>query len=547
MVILMLPSHISTPREATLYYDGIYDSLISTGQAYPFVYPWASAGAGVVILYLLVDHRQSRILELLRFPVFAVLFAFSAWTIATNRARNPAAAFGVGLISAWGTLWVSTFMVIRDCQTAFRRIERSEAVPLGTEGATTNGSATGSEKFAPPQNGALKQRHPCRTTSLQNADSIQGPASRQGPLFWQAYPSAPFHERLDWVADIFCSFRGVGWSWQISGIPPAPKWVQSQLSGHPTLADPSEITSTSHTGLKRYNDRTALLHASLRHVLIGIFVLDVLKTIIAHDAYFWGNMHAPPPSYLPPYIRTSHTLVKSYRLLTSLAAIYTALCTIFKLGPLFFSGLLGPKLIGVRGEAWMQPDSFGSYTTVLDKGLPGWWGGWWHQTFRYAFEAPATKLLEVWGVDKRSQLGKIVSLCVAFFLSGCLHACGSYTQLGDSRPLRGPMCFFLLQILGILGQTYTSQVLIKAGVTQQMPRVVRQLANFVVVHVWLYHTAPLLVDDFARGGIWLFEPLPFSPLRGLGLGARDDGWYCWGDGVIFWKTGKHFWETGLAF
>ncbi|GAB7362116.1 hypothetical protein MBLNU230_g2144t1 [Neophaeotheca triangularis] len=543
----MLPSNINTPREATLYYDGIYDSLISTGQAQPFIYPWASAGAGIVILYLLIDHRRSRWLELLRFPVFVLLFAFSAWSVATNRARNPAASFGVGLISSWGTLWVSTFMVIRDCQKEFRRIEKSEAVPLELDESNTNGHTTSSQKLDSPQNGAIKQRHPRRTTSLQNADALKGPASRRGPLFWQAYPSAPFRERLDWIADIFCSFRGVGWSCQVSGIPPAPKWVQSQLEGHPTPQDPSEGTQGSHVGIKRYNDRSELLRTSLQHVATGIVVLDICKTIMAHDAYFWGNMAAQPPAYLPDYISTSYTLVKTYRLLVSLASIYTALFTIFKLGPLFFCGVLGPKWIGVRGEAWMQPDSFGSYQPVFDKGLAGWWGGWWHQTFRRAFEAPGTRILEATGIEPRSELGKFISLCVAFFLSGCLHACGSYTQLGDTRPLWGPMRFFLLQILGIMGQTYASQLLAKAGVTQMMPKMVRQLANFFCVHVWLYHTAPLLMDDFARGGIWLFEPLPFSPLRGLGLGAKDDGWYCWGDGVVFWRTGKHFWNTGLAF
>jgi len=62
----------------------------------------------------------------------------------------------------------------------------------------------------------------------------------------------------------------------------------------------------------------------------------------------------------------------------------------------------------------------------------------------------------------------------------------------------------------------------------------------------LYFTAPLLVDDFARGGIWLFEPVPFSLFRGLGLGSEGDGWWCCGGGLVEWRSGEGWWDTGIA-
>lgn len=194
----------------------------------------------------------------------------------------------------------------------------------------------------------------------------------------------------------------------------------------------------------------------------------------------------------------------------------------------------------------MNPaDMFGSYSVVLDKGLAGWWAGWWHQTFRLAFEGPATRIMEALHIEKKSPSGRAISLFVAFFLSGCLHACGSYTQLGDTRPLLGPMRFFLLQAVGILMQTTATAWLEKVGFLERLPRVVKQAANFVIVHIWLYYTAPLLVDDFARGGVWLYEPVAISPLRALGFGAKDDGLFCW-DRMVWWRTGKHWWDTGIA-
>lgn len=191
--------------------------------------------------------------------------------------------------------------------------------------------------------------------------------------------------------------------------------------------------------------------------------------------------------------------------------------------------------------------------------------GFWHQTFRFAFEAPTTALLAALGVSKRSGTGKVLSLCIAFFLSGCIHACGSYTQLGDTKPMR-PMCFFLLQGVGILLQMSMVQLLHKVGIAGQAPKSVCRLTNFFAVFVWMYFTAPLLVDDFARGGVWMLEPLPLSPLRGtrlhppslimtckgsndqcigLGYGAPDDGFFCpWNP--VFWHTGSHWYNTGLA-
>lgn len=246
-------------------------------------------------------------------------------------------------------------------------------------------------------------------------------------------------------------------------------------------------------------------------------------------------------------IRSSTVLTRSYRLLLSLWAVQTALRTIFKLGPLFFCGILGPELIGLRGEAWMNPvDMYGSYTNVLDGGLAGWWGGWWHQIFRFGFEAPATYLMQLAGIEKRSVPGKLISLFVAFFLSGCIHASGSHTQLGDTRPLQGPMKFFLLQAVSIVAQMVCIAFLARFGVVAKSPRWLRRLANFILVHVWLYKTAPLLMDDFASGGVWLFEPVAISPLRGLGFGQPDDGWWCLEHQRLWWWTGKHWWDTGIA-
>lgn len=548
----MLPPGLRTPHEVVAYYDKIYFDLLDSGIAHPFIYPWGSLGAFVVLLYLFIDHRQRPWLRRCRFPVFGCLCAFQSWCILTNRARNPASAFGVGLISSWATLWVSAVMVANDCQTDLKRIERSDKVlsdrPAKTR-AEQNGTIANGTATVLHANGDLRQRKQSFKSSLPaTLSSTYPPANRHGPYFWQAYPEGPFIERLDWVADIFCSFRGVGWSWRTAGVPPPPNSVQAQLDGKIDATAHDEKTfEVSKGGITSFNDRNALLKHTAIRLVIGYLALDTLKTVIMQDPYFFGYTDAPAPAFLPSIMQDSFVLYKTYRLLLSLACIYTALWTIFKLGPMFFCGVLGPKWIGVRGEPWLNPaDQFGSYMSVADKGLTGWWGIWWHQTFRLAFEAPAKRILEATGVNKRSAIGKALSLFVAFFLSGCLHASGSYTQLGETRPFRGPMCFFLLQACGIFAQTLLSQQLKRTGIMDRIPKPVKQTAYFVLTHVWLYHTAPLLVDDFAKGGVWLFEPVPISIWRGLGFGHHDDGWWCWWNGIVWWRSGGHFWDTGIA-
>ena len=85
------------------------------------------------------------------------------------------------------------------------------------------------------------------------------------------------------------------------------------------------------------------------------------------------------------------------------------------------------------------------------------------------------------------------------------------------------------------------------GLARKTPAWVGRGATFVYVHVWFYYTAHLLVDDFSKGGVFLFEPVPVSVFRGLGFGAEGDGWWCLGDSGIRWVRGSTWYQTGIAF
>jgi hypothetical protein len=282
--------------------------------------------------------------------------------------------------------------------------------------------------------------------------------------------------------------------------------------------------------------------------IIGYVCLDFLRTIVIHDPYYRGLGANHKIQYLPEVLQESPVFHQAYRLVIGLGAVYWGLATIFQLAPLFFVGILGADKIGVRGEPWMYPREWGSFTAVLDKGLAGWWAIWWHQTFRFAFEAPSRRLLEVLKMDRRSFQGKAVQLFLAFALSGSIHACGSYTAIGPTRPFRGPFMFFFLQPLGILSQMFLTKALQRAGVISRLPVFLCQVGNFVLVHTWFYYTAPLLIDDLATSGLLLYEPVPFSVFRLLGLGGPNESSICWSfpGKWLGWHKADAWWESGLS-
>ena len=534
------------------HYYATYDAQIASGKYQPFLYPWGTLGAVVVIAYLLIPHQNGPWLKKCRFLAFAWITGFAAYSARYTRARGMAPAFGIGLISAWSVAWVGAILVCNDAQTDFMRIERLEGVFGGSKKEDANEKGGKSEDVG---SSTAREGQQNGTTSRSTKEDIvhghSGPSHRHGAFAWQSYPLTPFIERLDWVLDIFCNFRGAGWNWRTSALPPPPKDIQEQL--HLNSGDIVPKTSyRTHAGqVTLYTSRHDLLRANLWTFAKGYLTLDLLKTLMMHDPYFWGLVHRSPPSY-PPFTSFSSSPIQThiFHLLISMLAIKSALQTIFSLGPLFFCFVLGPRVLGARAEHWMYPETWAPYSIVLDKGLAGWWGSWWHQTFRFAFQEPSRKVIEVLGVDPKSKGAKAGQLVIAFALSGIVHACGSYTCAGETNPVSGPVVFFMAQALGIFAEVVGTQMLKATGLGNQVPKRFKQVLTFVYVHVWFYFTAHLLCDDFARGGIWLFEPVPISLFRGLGFGAdKRDGWWCWWgvSEVTRWHSGKTWWTTGIAF
>ena len=474
---------------------------------------------------------DSRIVHHAFYPVFGFFSWWNLRAISETKSASVAVSYGIGLVNAWAILWVAARMVFTDYRIA-RRVERRSDISRGSHEYSGDGSLVSTAR---EQNGATK-----RAVAQSSSRTIPTGEDHHGQseYYWQTLPSG-FTDRVCFVVDLLFSMRGPGWEHQARSIPGPPKEIAIQLNPSPP---------PTKSVVRDYADRRSLLRTNgIRFLKFQIY-LDIIKTLMTHDQYFLGFVDppAPAPSFFPNLIGQSPVLVKWYHLILSMLATRLALGMIFSLSPLFFSGLLGSKFIGLRSEPWYYSDFSGSWRYLLSDGIAGWWSAWWHQIFRLGFQAPSKWICDRFNLAPKSPGRKIIGVINAFLCSGLLHGLASITLIPETKPWSGPFTFFLLQGLGVMIEAAAGQAFRKAGITPKFPQFVRNIIVILWLAIWAYFTGPFVVDDFARGGIWLFEPVPFSFLKMLGFGEPNDHWWRWRAHNVFWYTGDRWWKSGIA-
>ncbi|KAI1118793.1 hypothetical protein F5Y14DRAFT_446608 [Nemania sp. NC0429] len=311
--------------------------------------------------------------------------------------------------------------------------------------------------------------------------------------YWQEYPAdASFWTRLDWAFDLVSSFRLTGWNWAPSCLPPygvPPGIGQYQL--------PLEYGShTSKQGYKRTLSRRRLILSRLFLNFIPSYIaIDLLAAVITADPYFIvGPEHDHP---LPPYLASLHPVLLSLqRTILGFVAVVIALQYAWNAGAIFLA-LCCPPILGFRAHPWHLPSLFGSFTQVLDHGLSGFWGAWWHQSFRVGFSAPTKWLLRHGylpsprpktggGRQSTALVTPLAGAVIAFAQSALIHGAGSYSSVPTTH-YWGPPTFFALSCLGTLLQSVCSHQLRRR--IERFPRWVRRLGNFSFVFLWLWATS----------------------------------------------------------
>lgn len=298
----------------------------------------------------------------------------------------------------------------------------------------------------------------------------------------------------------------------------------------------------SRNGLSRCLTETDFVRNRLWTGTISYLILDFLSVFMVKDPYFvFGPAYSCAlPSYLE---QLSPRMLLAYRQVFVLVGILSILQGLFSANDLAHY-YLGRHLFPRYKELWLYASHFGSFTQVLDRGLTGWWGSWWHQTFRMQFAAPSAYLINKGYVNKGSSAAALLASVVAFSLSGFLHASGSITAIAPTKGWQPP-AFFLLQAVGILAQHVF--LLATKRFLPPLPRTLIRVVNLASTVWWLHLTAGLLLDDFASSGLWLFEPVPISYFRLFGFGLPEDHWWRWGwEYCPGWYSGQRWWQSGIS-
>ncbi|KND89471.1 hypothetical protein TOPH_05854 [Tolypocladium ophioglossoides CBS 100239] len=515
-------------------YRTSFTQALADGRAKPLLIPYSLLGAFFVpMLWLTIPHTRRPWLYQTRWLVMAFVVMFNVNVARHSSSTNMACAYAAGLMAAWGTISSMNLLIWKRSQFEAARTIR---VPRAPEHEGTNGT-TGQDTRHSNQNGL--RRHKSEGTAAE--PTVGGHTEDDKEVFvWQPFPAeASFSERFGWALDLTCSFRCSGWNWSISSIP-RPQIPHQVRPGD--LVDLSSMPRVTESGYERCLTEHQFTCKRLVKLAAMYLILDFLSVFMMKDPYF---IVGPDNSYeLPPRLRgISPWLLLAYREVFCLAGVLSAIEAVFGLNDLVQYWLF-KSFFPSRAALWQHASTFGSFSNVLDRGLAGWWGGWWHQTFRQQFLAPSTYMLRHGYLEKGTRTATIVVMFMSFLQSGLLHASGSISSIPKTKPWRSP-AFFLLQAVGIMVQ----EGLAKA-IRQYLPRppwTLTRAANLLFTVVWLYLTAGLFIDDIASTGLWLLEPVPISPLRWLGFGHPTDHWWRWDrDHFPKWYSGGNWWDTGIA-
>ncbi|KAI1090410.1 membrane bound O-acyl transferase family-domain-containing protein [Rostrohypoxylon terebratum] len=569
------------------FYRAKLQDDVKAGTRTLFLVPFHFLGFWIIpTLYLAIPHRNRPWLYHARWLVLAFVVVFNFNIILNVSSTDFGIAYGAGLIGAWGIIWNWTLLVWTRPQWEAKRVNvrrkrRQEVVEdnLKNDKISTseqNGNhakensgekpkATGLE-LSGHLNGGHGQLHDTKerrtyadaleasSSPRQNESDVQPSdkfnkqeAEQEFEYYWQEYPEdASFWARLDWAFDIVSTFRLTGWNWAISSLPPyepPPKVGDHQL---PLSSVGPQRTKEGYT--RHLTRRELFLDKLLYHILPNYLIADFCAVTMTLDPYFVLGPERAAAVPLPPHLASLTPpqlfVLRAFAAFTGILSVIHLFFNAGQLALLFLPPF--PQLLRFRAHPWHLPSVTGSFTQVLDRGLAGFWGAWWHQTFRYGFFAPTQYLLRHSSIRPRTPAANLAAVFFAFLLSGLLHASGSYSAMPAHSRWYQPLVFFLLAGAGTMLQSHLSRVL--SGYIRKQPRWARRAGNLAFATAWMVGTSWVLVDDFGRCGLWLFEPVPFSVFRALGWGAAGDtkAWRVDGRYAPRWYVGERWWQVGFA-
>ncbi|EFR00718.1 hypothetical protein MGYG_03723 [Nannizzia gypsea CBS 118893] len=536
-------SYIDTVKTLLQRRSEVFADGIKSGEFQPLVFPRDFASFFIVVFALLIKWPRNGPVKYIKYLLYFYSVYLNIRVIVLCRSLLVLGGYGVGLIFSWLSIWGASLLLFNDVQGTYKRIERS-FVPFHT--LKQDSLQAQSVKHGRNRAGLEDPQAQYNVSNGRANGTAVCTDLKIVPRFkWQGYPEALGH-RFTWVFDILFSHRGPHWNWRPRDFPRLPKHVQLQLAH-------GEDAELNGDLLREGENTKGKLVVSLYMSLVYFLCLDLLKVISTWDRYFLGHLNYPPPSLLAFCGRLAPIIAYLSRLAISGAAIYfavlfpTTICaTVF----LAISQTSFRFKTRIPFEApFLYPPYFGDmWAPILDGGLVGFWGTFWHKHFRAGFLAPGnwikSKLMSMYpGREWPPLMFWSLQVIISFTLSGIVHCSGSYTQMASTKPFN-QFLFFTLQIVGVFIQV-SIEKLSKRVMPFKVPLWLKRLSKGTFVLVWMACVSPLLCDDFTAGGVWIEEPIPYSPIRAMGFAKGTGGAVRWQAEPLRWWKGERWWERGI--
>ncbi|PMD44935.1 hypothetical protein L207DRAFT_577883 [Hyaloscypha variabilis F] len=317
---------------------------------------------------------------------------------------------------------------------------------------------------------------------------------------WEAFPEQ-LSKRCWWALDLMMNWRGLGWSYQRRQhlIPDAVKRVYDE-AGINVKRDGGPIQT-----------RSSFLLQQSWYFAMDYVLLDLCIYFLDRDPWFNRDLDSNEKLLFGHPAGNYDILVRPYRIFLGTLATYIVMDVAHVALALACVGL-GPRYLGTLGEPWQHPPLWGTFDDLFHRGLPGFWGNFWHDLFRFQFLTITRKLFSSSTNDKQSAHGfrGLLAMTFVFALSGFMHAAGSYAELRETAPL-WLFAGFAVQSIGVAAQEMITMLMVKGKVGPG----VKQAVTIAFWWFWGWLTAPIVIGDMAACGLFQSKVIPYSIVNRL--------------------------------
>jgi hypothetical protein len=512
-------------------YFFIVNHVIAGPQSWSYFAPFLLLPAAIMVPPSVLTHKQ--LVYCFLVPIYACVF--HAWSV-----------MGCwDVVSMDELLWATYILALDDPRTMFTRVQLLPNTPQSHAAIARQGLKEAKSVASVTSNG---NGHLEKPLSNGNSPAIVSPAEK--------FLSGSRNNKIDSSTSY------------IMADEPYPSDLYARLIWTINLASSDRLVRFL-TGNKRHDDkqheqppsRMRFVRELTPLLLTALFFLSFSTLIATYDPFF-TNAHIIPIS--TPYPPTSdlttklpYTIIFIHNYISPLIVRPLAIgWYAWSLVTLEFA-LLAPPIVylnyltGFPLDNWCLhtlPAYFGSFTDgVLDNGVRGLWGRFWHPHLKMMVLAPGKVLASLFGVDKKDSKGRKHWLAVAlpmftaFVFSGLIHMGlvppdPAYTRSGLSPwALRLRIAgVFWMQPVGIAVEMVMATA-IKAVVPKRFKNEKGQIKEEDQLVRWTFRTIRLL---WVLTWLCCSSPLfavPFSDLKVWSISTGGGYFPSW---LTYWTAGR---------